>query len=203
VVTVIACLVNSLGACMTMLFCLEITFGIPNFLFVLLTSTVTDTLYQCFVQLPLMVLYAKLIPEKIEASLFAFLMGISNLSNLFIARNIANLINLWIGATSDPANLETTVWKLYAIQGGMALIPLFFIWLIPKRKQVEKIQACIEYMALYEGKTEKECPMMFDDYACLDQDTAKRLKIEPPKESNEEVRLDATDEERAAGPALL
>ena len=132
VVTVIACLVNSVGAIFTMLFCLQITFGIPNFLFVILTSTVTDTLYQCFVQLPLMVLYAKLIPEKIEASLFAFLMGLSNLSNLFIARNIANLVNVWIGCNTD--NLAETTWKLYAVQGGMALIPLFFIWLIPSRK---------------------------------------------------------------------
>ena len=44
-----------------------------------------------------MVLFAKLIPEKIEASLFAFLTGLSNLNNLFISNNLGNLINLWIG----------------------------------------------------------------------------------------------------------
>jgi hypothetical protein len=38
---VIACLVNSLGAIFTMLFCLKITLGLPDFTFCLLTSTVT------------------------------------------------------------------------------------------------------------------------------------------------------------------
>jgi len=45
---VLACLINFVGAVLTMLFCLGKTFGIPNFLFVLLTSTVTDTLYISF-----------------------------------------------------------------------------------------------------------------------------------------------------------
>ena len=109
---VIACLINFLGAFMTMLFCLEITFGIPNYLFVIMTSTVTDSLSQCFVTMPLMILYAKLIPEKIEASLFGFLMGLSNLSNLFLSKNLGNLINLRVGCNLDT--LEETTWKLYA-----------------------------------------------------------------------------------------
>jgi hypothetical protein len=108
-------LVNCFGAIMTMLFCLRITFGIPNFLFVILTSTVTDTLYQCFNTLPLMVLFAKIIPEKIEASLFAFLMGLSNLCNLFLSGELANLINLFVGVTDEYDSLYSLTWKLYMI----------------------------------------------------------------------------------------
>lgn len=40
-----ACLLNCFGAVMTMFFCRGFTFGIPKFLFVILTSTVCDTLY--------------------------------------------------------------------------------------------------------------------------------------------------------------
>jgi hypothetical protein len=95
-VLTIACIINSTGAFLTMLFCLGFTFGIPDFLFVLVTSTVTDTLHICYVTLPVLVLLAKLIPEKIEASLFAFLMGLCNLSSGFISVNLGNLFNLWI-----------------------------------------------------------------------------------------------------------
>jgi hypothetical protein len=83
-----------------------------------------------------MVLFAKLIPEKIEASLFAFLTGLSNLNNLFISNNLGNLINLWVGVNNDT--LDKT-WELYAIQGALSLVPLGFIWLVPKRTQVTKV----------------------------------------------------------------
>lgn len=129
---ILACFVNFVGSVTTVLFTRGF-FSEHPFLFVLFTSTVTDTLYQCFVQLPLMVLFAKLIPEKVEASLFAVVTGLSNLVNLFISPNLGNLINLWIGCTSDYDSLVANVWKLYAIQAGCALIPLFFVWLIPKR----------------------------------------------------------------------
>lgn len=72
-VLVIACLVNFVGALLTMFFCLDFTFGLPKFLYVLLTATVTDIIYMMCVYLPVLVLFAKLMPEKIEASLFAFL----------------------------------------------------------------------------------------------------------------------------------
>jgi hypothetical protein len=103
---VMASLTNCVGAVLTMSFCLGYTFGIPNFIFVCFTSTVTDTLYQCFNTLPLMVLFAKLIPERVEASLFAFLTGLSNLCNLFLSGNLGNLINLFIGVTEDYDSLK-------------------------------------------------------------------------------------------------
>jgi hypothetical protein len=53
VMMIIACFVNFAGSATTVMFCKGIYLGMPPFVFVLLTSTVTDTLYQCFVQLPL------------------------------------------------------------------------------------------------------------------------------------------------------
>jgi hypothetical protein len=43
-ILIISCIVNFVGAFLTMLFCLEITFGLPDFIFVALTTTVTDIL---------------------------------------------------------------------------------------------------------------------------------------------------------------
>ena len=146
-VTALACVVNFVGAFLTMLFCMEITFGIPPFVFVLLTSTVTDVMYMVFAFMPIMVLYAKLIPDKIEASVFALLMGLSNLSKHFLAQNLGNLINLWVGCNLET--LATTTWKLYAWQSGLSLLPIFFVWMIPKRRQIEKVQLCFKYIESY------------------------------------------------------
>lgn len=176
VMMILACFVNFIGSITTVLFTTEHTLGLPPFLFVLFTGTVTDTLYQCFVQLPLMVLFAKLIPEKIEASLFAFLTGMSNLVNLFISPNLGNLINLWVGVTSDTLN---DVWKLYVIQAGLSLVPLLFIWLIPKRAQVEKVQRCLEYIDLYgmDSSLGDDHAQRLEDFGKLDQATLTRMGI--------------------------
>lgn len=147
---IIACFVNFIGSITTVLYTRGLFVNHP-FLFVLFTSTVTDTLYQCFVQLPLMVLFAKLIPEKIEASLFAVVTGLSNLVNLFISPNLGILINVFVGCTSDVDSLEAHVWQLYSIQAGLSLVPLFFVWLIPKRTAVQNVQRCLEYIDIYEG----------------------------------------------------
>lgn len=113
VMLIAACLVNCFGAVMTMFYCRGFTFGIPAFLYLLMTSTVMDTLYQTFNTLPLMILFAKIIPEKIEASLFAFLMGLSNLSYMVLSGNLANLINavfVHIDYNPDDPNSLDRVW---------------------------------------------------------------------------------------------
>jgi BT1 family len=175
-VTMVACFVNFIGAVLTMLFCLKITFGLSNMLFVIFTSTVTDTLHQCFVTLPLLVLFAKLIPDKIEASMFSFLMGILNLNKQFVSTNLGNLINIWVGV--DLETLEESTWKLYAIQSFCALIPLIFIRLIPTRTMIRNVQKCYQYIDLYDGKP--TTPEAFADFDRLDADTAARLGIRRP-----------------------
>lgn len=178
---VMASFTNFVGAILTMLFCRGYYFGLPKFLYVCFTSTVTDTLYQCFNTLPLMVMFAKLIPEKVEASLFAFLTGLSNLCNLFLSGNLGNLINLWVGVTDSYDSLAANTWKLYAIQAVCSLLPLAFIWLIPTREQVAKVQRCNEYLELYGGKDEADCSNIYEDYAKLSPSVAKRVGVKPPK----------------------
>jgi hypothetical protein len=90
---IVAVAINVFGNGMTTLFTHGIYFHKP-FWFALGTSTVTDVLYYCFSNLPLQVLFAKLVPERIESSLYAFSTGLMNLASLFIAPNLGNLINV-------------------------------------------------------------------------------------------------------------
>lgn len=58
-----ASLVYLFGSLGTLLYVLDLTLGINPFVFVALTSTVTDTIFLALSNLPSMVLFAKLIPS--------------------------------------------------------------------------------------------------------------------------------------------
>jgi hypothetical protein len=92
-----ACFINMIGAVTTVLYTLKITFGLSPLAFVVMTTTVTDTLYNAATTLPAMVLFAKLIPESVESSMFALLTGILNLSNLFLSKELGIFINKFVG----------------------------------------------------------------------------------------------------------
>ena len=63
---------------MTVLFFTDVTF-----------STLSFTLYV----LPIMALFAKITPAKMEGTIFAFLTGTKNFSNIFLSPAIGVLIN--------------------------------------------------------------------------------------------------------------
>lgn len=168
---VIACVTNLLGAGGTLLFLRQITFGMSPMLFMIVSSTVTDTLYNAFVQLPGMVLFAKLIPSNIESSMFAMLTGLMNFSNLFVSKTLGNFINSFFGVTES--NLQD-LWQLYAIQIGCCLLPLFFIWMLPTKEEVGQVQRNIEKMERMRELTQDEANI---DYISMDPNTALRLGI--------------------------
>lgn len=57
--------------------------GISDLAFILLTDTVTSVLGLAFTQMPMMILFAKITPKNIEATVFAFLTGTSNFTGIF------------------------------------------------------------------------------------------------------------------------
>lgn len=134
---IIALMINMTGAITTVLYTKQWTFGISPLVFVIMTTTVTDTLYNAYRTLPAMVLFAKLIPDSVESSMFALLTGLTNLSNLTLSKELGILINSWVGVTST--NLGR-LWELYAIQAGCCFIPMFFVWLLPNRQEVKLVQ---------------------------------------------------------------
>ena len=96
---IFACLTNLLGAVGSLLFLRGVMFGMDPFWFMVMSSSVTDVLSYAFVNLPGMVLFAKLIPANIESSMFAMLTGLMNFSNLFASKMLGNYINTFFGVT--------------------------------------------------------------------------------------------------------
>ena len=132
---VIACCINLFGAVTTLLFTRGMFLGMPPLVFLIMTTTVTDTLYNAFTQMPAMVLFAKLIPESVESSMFALLTGLMNFS-LYAAQELAIFVNSFIGVNSDSLN---RLWELYAIQAGCCCIPLLFVCILPSKAQVSVV----------------------------------------------------------------
>jgi len=130
---IVACFINMVGAVTTVLYTRQITFGLSPYAFVIMTSTVTDTLYNAYTTLPGMVLFAKLIPESVESSMFALLTGITNLSNLFLSKELGIFINSFVGVNDTPISNLEKIWVLYAIQAGCCFVPMLFVWLLPTR----------------------------------------------------------------------
>jgi len=139
---VFACMTNLIGAVGSLLFLRNILLGLDPYWFMMVSSAVTDVLYNAFVNLPGMVLFAKLIPANIESSMFALLTGLMNFSNLFFAKMLGNYINTFFGVTQE--NLEE-LWMLYVVQIICCLVPAFFICLLPTKMEVEQVQKALEF----------------------------------------------------------
>ena len=83
---VAACFINAFGSIMSMMLVLGFTFGLSNFYFVFGTTAVTDAIYGMLVTLPSEILFAKMIPQNIEASLSAITTGLVNFATLFAVK---------------------------------------------------------------------------------------------------------------------
>jgi len=93
--------INMFGAASSVMFVKGYYLGMPPVIFLIMSSAITDTLYGAYTQLPGMVLFAKIIPESVESSMFALLTGLINLSNLFASPELGVLINSFVGVTSE------------------------------------------------------------------------------------------------------
>ena len=131
----ICCIINSLGGVNAMLLIRGFSFGMDPKVFVFLTTTVTDTLQSAIRLLAGNVLFAKLVPGNIEASMFSIFTGIYNFCYGFLAKQLANWINVYVGVNDD--NLSR-LWVLEAISAGCAILPIAVLWLVPRRKEVFK-----------------------------------------------------------------
>ena len=57
---------------------LNVAWGIPDMYLIIFTDVVSEIISQCFVFLPMSVIYAKICPKRIEATSFALLASVSN-----------------------------------------------------------------------------------------------------------------------------
>lgn len=120
------------------LFTKEIYLGLDPKWFFAIHSLFDAVVFKALVSMPLLSLFAKVVPESIESSIFALLMGLLNLSFGVFGKIIGNLINRMFFKV-DKANL-TDLWKLYVVQAVCCLLPLAFIWILPSREEVIECQ---------------------------------------------------------------
>jgi hypothetical protein len=132
-------LIGTLGSFIQLIFAmrLNLQLGISDLVFVIVSSVITDTLSTAFSQLPVLVLFAKITPKNIEATVFALFTGVLNLSAIVISPNMGILINdLFVGVRLDSLS---DYYKLVFIQLFLSLVPLALMHLIPLKQEIEQI----------------------------------------------------------------
>jgi len=87
--------------------------------------------------MPLLILFAKITPARIEATTFAFLTGTFNFTGV-MRGVIGSYVNEWSGINVTEDNLSRYP-DLVLISFFCGLTPLLYLWLLPTRKQIDDL----------------------------------------------------------------
>ena len=114
----------------------NVAWGISDMFFVIFLDVVDEIISSCFIFLPMSVICAKITPKHIEATSFALLAGVSNFRSTIRGWIGAAINDTFVGVTTD--NLAD-YWKLVTIAFVCSFIPLFFLYLIPTKAQIDAL----------------------------------------------------------------
>jgi hypothetical protein len=120
--------------CFAMRWNLEL--GINDYVLLIFTDVVFGAIAMAFQLLPILALFAKITPKRIEGTMFAFLTGASNLDQGVIAPLMGSWINnQFVGVNKDDLSGYSTLCLIafFCAFIGFALLPL-----IPKKAQIEE-----------------------------------------------------------------
>jgi hypothetical protein len=92
---ILGCIIAAIGAFFNLMFVWGWTLGLSPYVFMCITNFVSEAMYNAFLFMTSLILYAKLIPPNVEASLYAMCAGLNNLSNLFLANWTTLAWNAW------------------------------------------------------------------------------------------------------------
>lgn len=115
----------------------NLDWGISDMYFVIFMDVVDEIISQCFIFLPMSVIFSKITPKHIEATSFALLASISNFRSTFRGWTGAYINDNFVGVTTEDLS---NYWKLVTISFVCSFIQLFFLFLIPSRAQVDSLQ---------------------------------------------------------------
>ena len=110
--------------------------GINDYAFIIFTDVVFGAFSTSFGTLPIMALFAKITPKRIEGTVFAFLTGTSNLDQGVMQPAMGSLINSqFVGVDKDDQSGYPTLALIsfFCSFIGFALLPL-----IPKKDAIDK-----------------------------------------------------------------
>jgi len=114
----------------------NLEWGIPDNVFLFVTDPVLSVLTTMLYVLPLMALFAKVTPARIEGTIFAFLTGTWNLSNGVIRPAMGSFINKeFVGVNKHDLSQYSTL-MLIALIFSIIVFPLLF--LIPTKSQLKE-----------------------------------------------------------------
>ena len=134
-----ACYLGVIGSMFSYSFAMRwnIAIGINDTVFLMMSDLVLGTLGLALTNLPMMVLFAKITPNNIEATFFAFLTGTSNFCNGIISPMVGSKLNeLFVGVTAEDLSNYHILMLISMIS---SLIPFTFLWLVPLKDDITVI----------------------------------------------------------------
>jgi len=117
----------------------NLDWGIPDLVFLLTTDVVFGIISTLLYTLPIMALFAKITPAKIEGTTFAFLTGTMNFGGTVISPGVGTFINHeWVGVNKKDLSGYSTLCLISLICSivSFALLPL-----IPSKKNIKEWRA--------------------------------------------------------------
>lgn len=106
----------------------NLKYGVPDFTFAVI-ERICLTLAGQFVQMPMVVLGARLCPPGIEGTLYASLMSVSNFGDV-LSNEWGSMFANMFGVTSTNFN---SLWKLMLLCNAFDLVPIFSVFLISNK----------------------------------------------------------------------
>lgn len=118
--------------------------------------------------LPGLVMYSKMVPHHIEGMMMGFALSLIKFNVDVVGRCFTAALNIHFkvkidkpghGSHKAPATahllmsfaageeelLTPGLGKMYVIQAGLVIVPVFFVWLMVKRSRVEEVQVAIHH----------------------------------------------------------
>jgi len=184
---VVAVLMSALD--LVQVFRLNVKVGLPDAMFVLTSDVMIEVLGR-FSTMPFLVVAAQICPEFIEATLFAVLMSLSNLST-DVGTMFGSFFLHYYGVTDS--NFDN-LWKCIVWRTALGIIPLFFVFLLPNSNHVEppKLDS-MSFMEKKDKDSEKNSPLdnQLDDEWSNPNDTREDLRLASQEELEMEHLHDA------------
>ena len=113
---------------------INVKLGIPDLVYIIFTDTIFGALGLAMGTLPMMAMFAKITPKKIECTVFAFLTGTTNLANTVISPMIGVWINsTFVGVTTKDLKNYSTLCFIVFISSFLSFLVLP---LIPLKSQI-------------------------------------------------------------------
>ena len=110
--------------------------GIPDLVFLFFTDVVFNVIIMVLIVLPIMALFAKITPKKIEGTIFAFLTGTMNLGYGVISPAMGTWINYqFVGVNKNDLSGYSTLCLIAFI---CSLFNFFLLFLIPTKAQLKE-----------------------------------------------------------------